>query len=117
MKQLMVFMAAVAASISLMAQAPIHRVPATPHPIVKEQPNGETITFLLRGDERSHYSMTQDGWQIIENAKGYLCYAQLKRGQVVPSRRMAHNAEQRTKCEQRWLKNKGINKIENHNEK
>ena len=90
------------------AQAP-QRVPAAPYPIVKQQPNGETVTILLRGDEHHHWMMTEDGWQIIQTDDDRLCYAIQKRdGTIVASRKQAHDAKDRKKCETRWLKRKGI---------
>ena len=94
----------------LNAQAP-QRVPAAPYPIVREQPNGETVTILMRGDERMHWMMTEDGWQILETKRGWYKYAKMNRkGQVVTSNRRAHDAEKRTKCEKKWLEKHGIRK-------
>lgn len=91
-------------------------VPAFRGVIEKIQPDGDTLHTYLRGDERYHYSMTTDGWQIMENKKGVLCYAKLKRGKVTASRKVAHDAQKRKKCEQRWLKRHGIMKMDNINE-
>ena len=88
--------------------------PAYRGEIERVQPNGDTLKTYLRGDERSHYAMTVDGWQIKENAKGYLCYAmQKKDGSIVASRKVAHNEADRKKCEKKWLERKGIKRIEN----
>ena len=51
------------------------RVPATPYPIKVAQPNGDTITIRLFGDERQHYFTSTDGYVIVKNAEGYFCYA------------------------------------------
>lgn len=51
------------------------RVPATPYPIKVVQPNGDTITIRLFGDERQHYFTSTDGYVIVKNAEGYFCYA------------------------------------------
>ena len=51
------------------------RVPATPYPIKVAQPNGDTITIRLFGDERQHYFTSPDGYVIVKNAEGYFCYA------------------------------------------
>lgn len=96
----------------LNAQAP-QRVPAAPYPIVREQPNGETVTILMRGDERMHWMITQDGWQVVEDSKSRLCYAvQKKDGSIVPSKKQARDLDKRKKSELRWLKRKGINRAE-----
>lgn len=94
------------------AQGPA-RVPAYRGLIERVQPNGDTLRTYLRGDERMHWMMTEDGWQILENDKGWLKYAkQNRKGQVVSSCRKAHNAEKRSKCEKRWLEKHGIVKKE-----
>jgi len=92
------------------AQAPA-RVPAYRGMIERVQPNGDTIRTFLRGDERKHWMMMEDGWQIMEAKNGWLKYAKLDRkGKAVMSRRKARNVENRSKCEQRWLEKHGIKK-------
>lgn len=87
------------------------RVPAYRGLIERVQPNGDTLRTYLRGDEHHHYMMMEDGWQIVETSKGWLKYAKTNRkNEVVASCRKAHNAEQRTKGETRWLERKGIKK-------
>ena len=61
-------------SIYMFCQSP-SRVPATPYPIKVVQPNGDTITIRLFGDERQHYFTSTDGYVIVKNAEGYFCYA------------------------------------------
>ena len=93
-----------------LAQQPA-RVPAYRGVIERAQPDGDTLHIYLRGDERYHYSMTLDGWQIIENEQGTLCYALLQKdGTVIASKKQAHDADKRKCCETRWLKRKGIKK-------
>lgn len=85
------------------------RVPAYRGMIEYEQPNGEILRTYLRGDERSHFSMTEDGWEIIADPKGWMKYAKRNRkGEKVISCRKAHNVEKRSRCEKRWLERKGI---------
>lgn len=109
MKKILTILLAVIA-LGVQAQQP-QKVPAYRGEIVREQPDGYQLKTYLRGDERSHYAMTIDGWQIKENPKGFLCYAiQKKDGSIVPSRKVAHNEADRKKCEVRWLQRKGIKK-------
>ncbi len=55
--------------------------------------------------------MTVDGWQIMEDQKGWLKYAKKNRkGEAVISCRKAHNAEERKKCEIKWINKYGIKK-------
>lgn len=112
MKKVMMIMALMATMLCANAQAPVQRVPAAPYPITKIQPNGDKLTILLRGDEWGHWAMTVDGWQILENEKGYLCYAQLdKKGNLRPARKVAKDADNRKKSETRWLQKHGIQKM------
>jgi len=88
-----------------------HSVPAYRGLIVREQPNGYQLRTYLRGDEHFHWSMTEDGWQIVETSKGWHKYAKLNRqGKVVAHWRKAHNAEDRGRCEKKWLEKHGIKK-------
>lgn len=92
------------------AQQPA-KVPAYRGLIERVQPNGDTLRTYLRGDEHRHWMMTEDGWQIKESKKGWLKYAKLNRkGEVVISNRKARNAENRSKCQQRWLEKHGVRK-------
>lgn len=85
------------------------RIPATPHPIQYVQPDGDTLTMRLHGDERKHYRTTLDGYEIIQDNKGYYKYAKArKNGAVKLTCRQAHNPEKRTKCENKFLERKGI---------
>lgn len=88
-------------------------VPANPRPMNYVQPNGDTITIRLVGDEHFHFNITVDGYLIQKNSKGYYCYATWQekkdeKGETyrvpVATRRKVHNADKRSKCEQRWLK-------------
>ena len=111
MKKILLFAAMMAAmTLSANAQQPA-KVPAYRGIIERVQPNGDTLRTYLRGDEHMHWMMTEDGWQIRENNKGWLKYVKLNRkGEVVIGWRKAHNAEKRSKCEQRWLDKHGVRK-------
>lgn len=112
MKKVLIILIAVVAACSLHAQKSA-RVPAYRGVIERVQPNGDTLRTYLRGDEHRHWSMTEDGWQIIESEKGWLKYARLNRnGEAVISRRKAHNAANRSRCEKKWLAKHGIRKKE-----
>ena len=93
------------------AQGPA-KVPAYKGIIERVQPNGDTLRTYLRGDEHKHWMMTQDGWQVVQDDKDRICYAiQKKDGTIIASKKTAHDADKRSKCEQRWLKRKGVNKL------
>ena len=86
-------------------------VPADPRPMDVVQPNGDTLTIRLVGDERFHFTTTVDGFLIAKNDQGYYCYAKWTEEQedgkayfvAKPTSRKAHNADKRKKCEQRWV--------------
>ena len=111
MKRIFLLMALVAMVVTGMnAQQPA-KVPAYRGMIERVQPNGDTLRTFLRGDEHKHWMMTEDGWQIRENSKGWLKYVKTNRkGEVVLSWRKAHNAEDRSKCEIKWLNKHGVKK-------
>lgn len=90
------------------AQQPA-RVPAYRGMIERVQPNGYTLRTFLRGDEHKHWMMTEDGWLIRENKKGWLKYAKVNRkGEIVTSCRKAKNVEDRSKCQKKWLEKHGV---------
>lgn len=85
------------------------RIPAYPGPIERVQPDGDTIIVRLYGDERSHYMTTEDHFLVTENNKGTICYARIKKnGTTVATCQQAHNKNNRSRCEKRFLQKKGI---------
>ena len=81
-----------------------NRVPAIQKPIEHIQPNGDTLVYRLHGDERHHWRTTLDGYLITTNKRGRMCYAkQNKKGETKATCRTAHNAEDRKRCEQRYV--------------
>ena len=82
----------------------ISAVPANPKPHEFVQPDGDTLIVRLVGDERSHFRMTEDGILIVQNQKGFYCYGYINRkGEQIAGRKVAHNADKRTKCEKRYI--------------
>lgn len=78
------------------------RVPATPYPIKVTQPNGDTITIRLFGDERKHYFTSIDGYVIVKNAEGYFCYAAINAdNEVIASK---YKVGKSGMCMRRYLK-------------
>lgn len=110
MKKLIYITVLLALCAGAYAQAP-QRVPARKDIIVREQPNGDALRTYLRGDERGHYSITEDGWEIRQTPKGWYKYAKrTRKGAIKTGCRKAHNAENRSKCEIKWLKKYGVKK-------
>ena len=55
---------------------------AYPFPIEFKQPNGETITIRIHGDEHFHYVATESGYIIAPDEEGYFTYATIADGQI-----------------------------------
>lgn len=88
------------------------RVPAYPGPIERVQPNGDTIIVRLYGDERRHYMTTEDNYLVVEDKRGFICYArERKDGRRVATCRVAHNKDKRSDHETKYLNKKGIRKL------
>lgn len=82
----------------------LQAVPAYPGPIRKKQPNGEFISIRMRGDERYHYTTTEDGFLIKQNKEGYYCYAKRRsNGKIVATKKIAHNYNQRDEKEFQFI--------------
>lgn len=81
----LIYILLLAISVTLVAQQRPSRVPAYPGVIERVQPNGDTVYVRLHGDEHKHWMTLEDGKTlVIENKKGYICYAkQKKNGKVV----------------------------------
>jgi M6 family metalloprotease-like protein len=82
----------------------IKSVPANPNPIKVCQPNGDTISVRLKGDEYSHQVETEDGYTLVESGNNTLEYAtQDAQGNLVSSHVMAKNKANRTDNERKTL--------------
>ena len=82
----------------------LHAVPAIPHPIVMTQPNGDTLTVRIKGDERINWYESMDGYTLLFNHAGYLSYAQLDvNGDLQPSEIIATAIEHRNSTVQSFL--------------
>ena len=78
-------------------------VPAHPRATKVLQPDGSYVTVKLHGDEWLNYNTTTDGYSIVKNADGYYVYAQLSNGKLLPTTTVAHDADQRSAEEQRYV--------------
>jgi len=71
-------------------------IPAYPYPITFTQPNGDTLTVSIKGDERIHWYESIDGYTLLINSDGYMSYAQLdENGNLQSSSYLATNIEKR----------------------
>ena len=50
-------------------------VPAYPDLVRFSQPDGSQLNIYLRGDERVHWAESEDGYSLLYDHEGYLCYA------------------------------------------
>ena len=88
---------------TLFAQQP-SKLPAKLDLMIAVQPDGDTLNIFLRGDEKNHFRMTEDGFLILKDDDGFYCYAKECRGDVKPSSRKAKNAEKRSWCDKLYLR-------------
>lgn len=91
-------------SVSLFAQQRVKKLPAKLDLMIAVQPDGDTLNIYLRGDEKNHFRMTEDGFLIIKNKKGFYCYAKECRGELKASPLKARNSNKRSKCDWRYLR-------------
>jgi M6 family metalloprotease-like protein len=83
---------------------PVFAVTADPNPVEYKQPDGSTITLMLKGDEFIHWATTTDGYTIMTNKSGAYEYAALDAGgKLVFSGVQAHNPTGRSAQETAFL--------------
>ncbi len=71
-----------------------------------KQPDGTTLTIMMRGDENFHFLCTEDGNPVVKDTDGAYRYATLTvDGDIVASKQMAHDASQRNNAETAFLSN------------
>ncbi len=83
-------------AVGLLLTLHVCAIPARQVPITIKQPNGKTLTFMLKGDEVMSWAETMDGYTLLRNEEGVLCYAfHDKDGDLRASEVVACNAEER----------------------
>jgi M6 family metalloprotease-like protein len=103
MKKILLTLMAAAACLGASA------VPAIPTPQKATQPDGTEITVRIKGDEFHNYLTTEDGYTIVLSDNGFYYYGTLINDQVVPSKIVARDAQQRTASDKVWLEKTGKN--------
>lgn len=69
-------------------------IPAERKLITITQPNGKELSYWLKGDEFIRWAETIDGYTLLHNEEGVLCYATLnEKGEMVASEIIACNPE------------------------
>ena len=80
-------------------------VPAKQTPITITQPDGRVLTYVLRGDEVVSWYESSDGYTLLVNSEGVLCYAMLDKDKnLVSSGVVACNREERNVKDLLFLK-------------
>lgn len=80
-------------------------VPAYPYPVKITQPDGTTLTVILRGDEFFRYHVTEDGLLLTKNSRGIFNYARLKSDSSLEDTGVkASDLSQRSATEQSFVK-------------
>lgn len=80
-------------------------VPAKQTPITITQPDGRVLTYVLRGDEVVSWCESSDGYTLLANSEGVLCYAMLDKDKnLVSSGVVACNREERNVKDLLFLK-------------
>jgi len=79
-------------------------VPASPFPSTRTLPDGSELTVYLKGDEFYSYMLSEDGYLIREDDRGYFNYVQRdQQGNQVPTAIRVRSLSQRTSEEQQLL--------------
>lgn len=80
-------------------------VPAKQTPITITQPDGRVLTYILKGDEVVSWCESSDGYTLLVNGEGVLCYAMLDKDKnLVSSGVVACNREERNVKDLLFLK-------------
>ena len=79
---------------------PVAASPAYPNPVKVTQPDGTTVTVILKGDEFAKWAQTLDGYTLLYNSRGVYEYAVVNTdGDIVPSGVRASEQSHRTAAE------------------
>lgn len=80
-------------------------VPAKQTPITITQSDGRVLTYILKGDEVVSWCESSDGYTLLANSEGVLCYAMLDKDKnLVSSGVVACNREERNVKDLLFLK-------------
>lgn len=75
-------------------------VPAYPFSFVVNQPDGTTITVMIKGDEYHHYFLTEDGYLITKSKNDIYNYARVnEKGEIVDTGIKATDLQKRSASE------------------
>lgn len=84
----------------------IYSIPASPHFGDYTQNDGSTVLLKLFGDEKVKWAETEDGYSLMHDGKGNYVYAlKNENNEMLPSKYIARNINQRTNEEINFLNN------------
>ncbi|MBR1551755.1 MAG: M6 family metalloprotease domain-containing protein [Muribaculaceae bacterium] len=81
---------------ALVITATASAMPAHPAPARVAQPDGDSITVKLVGDEFFHYTTTADGYTVLQDRNGWFTYATKQNGRLVSTGVVARDTRRRT---------------------
>ena len=90
-------------TVMLLGVASLWARPAYTKPVDVRQPDGTTVTLLMRGDEFLSFMTTVDGYTVVKGEDGYYRYAEKQDGKLKATAFVAKNADVRTADEQAFL--------------
>ena len=77
--------------------------PGYTKPVDVKQPDGTTVTLLMRGDEYLSFMTTTDGYTVTKGSDGFYRYAELNDGKLKATAFIAKNPEARQQNELSFL--------------
>jgi len=87
----------------LLSTASLWARPAYSKPVDVKQPDGTTVTLMMRGDEFLSFTTTIDGYTVIKGEDGFYRYAEKEGDGLKSTSVVARNPEARTAEEQAFL--------------
>ena len=88
----------------LLVSYSVSAVPAYPYPVKVTQPDGTTLTVILKGDEFHRYHTTEDGYLITKDNSGVFNYARMESsGRLISTGVKAADAARRTTAERELI--------------
>lgn len=73
-----------------------------------KQPDGTTVMLYNHGNGRHEFYTTTDGYVVVRDSGGTLCYAQLIDGELTATETVTHNIDERTAEETTFIQSSGI---------
>lgn len=88
----------------LFSSASLFARPGYSKPVDVKQPDGTTVTLMMRGDEYLSFMTTTDGFTVVKGSDGFYRYAQKSDdGKLVETNIVAKNPAERTSAETMFL--------------